>query len=40
MINEEIRNQIHEAAIEILEVIIRFTEKIKIAFGKIKKKIV
>ena len=38
-INEEIRNQIHKAVIEILEVIIRFTEKLKKAFGRIKKKI-
>jgi hypothetical protein len=37
MINEEIRNQIHEAVIEIFELIIRFTEKLRKAFGRIKK---
>ena len=29
MINEEIRNQIHEALVEILEAVIGFSEKIK-----------
>ncbi|MGD0449695.1 MAG: hypothetical protein ABSA79_01405 [Candidatus Bathyarchaeia archaeon] len=39
MINEEIRNQIHEAAVEILEAVIGFAEKTKTAFRRIKKKI-
>jgi len=38
VINEEIRNQIHEAAIEILEAVRKFAEKTKMAFGRIKTK--
>jgi len=39
MINEEIRNQIYEAVIEILEAVKRFAEKTKTAFRRIKTKI-
>jgi hypothetical protein len=39
MINEEIRSQIHEAVIEILEDVKRFAEKTKTAFRRIITKI-